>query len=214
MEDTIKEKGMSDSRLTDVWFTADTHFGHTNIIKYCNRPFKSAGEMDAAIIANWNAVIGPNDMVYHLGDFCFGNRDFVFDSLFSRLSGNICFIKGNHDKLTWNNKHRFHSYADSYKEIVVNNKSITLSHYPILTWNKKHHGAIMLHGHSHYNIAATRKDGISLGKILDVGVDGNDFKPYHIDEILKIMEKKPMLATNPDLQDHHGTKTELDKLNR
>ena len=72
MEDTIKEKGMSDSRLTDVWFTADTHFGHTNIIKYCNRPFKTPEDMNNVMLTNINITVGENDTYWHLGDFAWG----------------------------------------------------------------------------------------------------------------------------------------------
>lgn len=54
-----------------VWFTADTHFGHRNILKHCDRPFGSVKEMDEALIAMWNAVVGLNDDVWHLGDFAY-----------------------------------------------------------------------------------------------------------------------------------------------
>ena len=72
-----------------------------------------------------------------------------------------------------------------------------------MTWNKKHHGAWMLCGHSHYNLPATRKDANCLGKILDVGVDGNNFTPYSFDEISIIMEKKSSDTSIVQLNDHH-----------
>ena len=55
-----------------VFFTSDTHFNHTNIIRFCNRPFKDVSHMNETIISNWNRVVGPEDIVFHLGDFCLG----------------------------------------------------------------------------------------------------------------------------------------------
>ena len=58
-----------------VFFTSDTHFNHANIIKFCERPFGSIEEMNEALIANWNRVVGKDDIVFHLGDFCFGGSE-------------------------------------------------------------------------------------------------------------------------------------------
>ena len=54
-----------------VYFTADTHFGHKSILRLCERPFASLQAMDEALVARWNERVGPDDLVYHLGDFCF-----------------------------------------------------------------------------------------------------------------------------------------------
>ena len=55
-----------------VFFTSDTHFNHTNIIRFCSRPFKDVEHMNETLIANWNRVVGPDNIVFHLGDFCLG----------------------------------------------------------------------------------------------------------------------------------------------
>ena len=78
-----------------IFFTSDTHFFHKNIIKYCNRPFGSVEEMNEALVANWNSVVGPDDHVYHLGDFCFGNVEkwnWCLEP--GRLNGHIHLILG------------------------------------------------------------------------------------------------------------------------
>lgn len=97
-----------------------------------------------------------------------------------------------------------------YKEINILGHKITLCHYPLVTWNRKSHGSWMLSAHSHYNMPVTRKEGTSLGKILDVGVDGHDFKPYSFDEIKEIMAAKPLFSASNLFNDHHVPKI-LDK---
>ena len=81
----------------NIWFTADHHFGHANIIRFCDRPFADVDAMNESLIANWNAVVTPKDTVYHLGDLFLTNRE-AAQTIRSRLNGSICLIRGNHDK--------------------------------------------------------------------------------------------------------------------
>ena len=60
---------------SQIFFTADTHFGHANIIKYCHRPFATVEEMDDALVRNWNAVVSPDATVFHLGDFALDSKE-------------------------------------------------------------------------------------------------------------------------------------------
>ena len=84
-----------------VFFTSDTHFNHTNIIRFCNRPFKDVSHMNETIISNWNRVVSPEDIVFHLGDFCLGgSAEWV--NVLNRLNGKIYLISGNHDRITRN----------------------------------------------------------------------------------------------------------------
>src|SRR2546429_527154 len=78
------------------FFTSDTHFGHANIIPYCSRPFASVPEMNEALIARWNDCVGPDDTVYHLGDFAMGLKS-LWPEYRRRLNGKIVFTLGNHD---------------------------------------------------------------------------------------------------------------------
>lgn len=164
--------------------------------------------MNNKIIENWNAVVKPGDLVFHLGDFSFGRDDYLFDSVFNRLNGDIVYIEGNHDKLARRNKHKFLNYHYGYYETYVDNQFIVMSHYPMVTWNKKHHDSWMLCGHCHYNLPVIRKDAKELGKVLDVGVDGNNYKPYSFSDLVAIMNTKPMFPSNPLFNDHHGRKEE------
>ena len=86
---------LSNEESSRCYFTSDTHFGHANIIKFCNRPFKNVEEMNQKLIENWNSVVGPNDLVFHLGDFAFGGQP-LWRYIREQLNGNIILIKGNH----------------------------------------------------------------------------------------------------------------------
>lgn len=178
----------------NYWFTSDTHFGHANIIKYCNRPFANVKEMDDAIIENWNKVVKHDDCIYHLGDFCFGRDERDFNSYFRRLNGKIILIKGNHDKLTWRYRNAFFASYNSYNEIDIEGQKITLCHYAMKVWNKSHRGAWHLYGHSHGSLPDD-KNSLSF----DVGVDCHEFKPINIEDIRHIMSKKTFKPI-----DHHG----------
>jgi len=82
--------------MPETWLISDTHFGHENIIKYCDRPFANAKEMDEFMETAWNETVADDDTVYHLGDVYFAGksgRDIV-----PRLKGRKKLILGNHDK--------------------------------------------------------------------------------------------------------------------
>ena len=109
-----------------IFVISDTHLNHTNIIKYCNRPFSSVEEMNKAIIDNWNNTVGPDDYVYMLGDFCLGGVETVKE-LCSQLNGHKILIKGNHDHCS--NK----VYREAGFETVVNIPEISKEISPVLS---------------------------------------------------------------------------------
>lgn len=182
-----------------IFFTADTHFGHANILKYCNRPFADINEHDEELIKRWNAKITKADTVYHLGDFSFCNPYNILRRLnFQQL----IFIEGNHDK-EFNNFYR--SLEDikgirpnikkfKFLEAKINGIDFTLCHYAMRVWNKSHHGAYHLYGHSHGSLA---DDPNSLS--FDVGVDCHNYSPVSLEEVIAIMKKKTFKPI-----DHHG----------
>lgn len=99
------------------YYISDLHFDHTNVIKFDNRPFNSVEEMNSALIHNWNSVVKKSDIVYVLGDFCFGNTERT-NELFNQLNGKIILIRGNHDRIlhTNANKNKVLQMVD-YKEV-------------------------------------------------------------------------------------------------
>lgn len=167
-----------------IFFTSDTHFGHTNVIKYCNRPFSDVHEMNKELTDRWNAVVGPRDDVYHLGDFSLSKskpRTFV-----EMLNGRIHLIQGNHDKKV--NNQGFAS-VQHYKELTWEDRKFVLLHYPMLTWNKARYGAIHLFGHVHglFTVQKGRKT-IEGRNSMDVGVDCHDYAPISIEDVIRIIE--------------------------
>jgi calcineurin-like phosphoesterase family protein len=170
--------------MADTWFTSDFHFGHFNIIRYCNRPFTSTEEMDARIVDRMNQCVKPNDTLYFLGDFCMGSVEKVA-AYRKRLNCNkIHFIEGNHDKMTRKLQSAFASW-NSLSEIHVGKQGIVLCHYAMRVWLHHGRGTWQLYGHSHGNLP---DDPLLLS--MDVGVDSHDFLPWHFEEVKKIMEVK------------------------
>ena len=115
---------------------ADTHFGHTNIIKYCNRPFSCTEDMDEALIKNWNETVSNNDVVLHLGDFGVGNKEYV-ENIIKKLNGKKILIKGNHDN--WSDsfyRDAGFNYVSKFPIIYGgspdNNGFYMMSHAPLL----------------------------------------------------------------------------------
>lgn len=112
-----------------VFIISDTHFGHTNIIKYENRPFSSTEEMDKTLIENWNSVVDKKDRVIHLGDFMLGKKERCKE-LLSQLNGDKVLIKGNHDN--WSDQfYRDAGFSYVSKYPIVWNKFYVLSHAPL-----------------------------------------------------------------------------------
>lgn len=164
-----------------VYFTADTHFGHANIINLCMRPFYNVEEMDAALIDNINSAVGTNDMLFHLGDFTLGSYALAEAYRKRIVCRNVFLIAGNHDKHSVRTA-GLYLWAGSYdyKEVNVAGAQIVLSHYAFRTWNGIQRGALHLYGHSHGKLPGTRQSA-------DVGVDAWNYKPVTLPEIVERM---------------------------
>lgn len=127
-----------------TFFTSDTHFGHANIIRFCNRPFQNVEEMNEVLIENWNKVVSKDDTVFHLGDFAFGGSS-VWNSIIPRLNGHINLIIGNHDRK--NLRQGYMLYFDMVVpqlQIEIEDNSIYLIHYPFLCYGGSYRGVWQL----------------------------------------------------------------------
>ena len=108
---------------------ADTHFGHLNVIKYCNRPFIDVNSMDETLIKNWNAVVSKIDTVFVLGDFSFYKKDKTAE-ICSKLNGQKILIIGNHDNRN-EQYYRDCGFISAYRYPIVFNNFCLLSHEPL-----------------------------------------------------------------------------------
>ena len=177
-----------------VYFTSDTHFYHSNIIGFCKRPFKNVEDMNETLIENWNRVVGQDDIVFHLGDFCLeGSHEWT--KILNRLNGKIYLILGNHDL-----KNIRQGYASRFEltsmqmHIEVDKQKIYLNHYPFLCYGGAYRNMWQLFGHVHTSKNNTGKDALRLDMIFptqyDVGVDNNDFTPVSFELVKRIIQKQ------------------------
>jgi calcineurin-like phosphoesterase family protein len=157
-----------------VFFTADTHFGDHRTINIQMRPFASVAEMDALLIARWNAVVGPDDIVWHLGDVARRPADVA--ALLAGLHGTKHLLRGNNDPDATLAAAGWASVGD-YAELDVDGRRLILCHYPFRSWNGQHKGALNLHGHSHGRLKP-------MPRQFDVGVDAQAFAPVALDRLL------------------------------
>ena len=184
--------------MSDVWFTADTHYWHSNIIEFSNRPYGSLEQMHHELIGNWNTVVQPDDEVFHLGDVSFGSRNMTMPIL-EALNGRIRFIQGNHDKKSWVRDSRDLQLPPLYERTFQwgdHTQKVVMCHFPLLTWNRAAHGSWMLHGHSHGSMDQRN----AQTKRLDVGVDGRAmYFPIGLAEIASVMQERQY-----EVVDSHG----------
>ncbi len=172
-----------------VWFTSDLHFGHQNIIQYCDRPWSTAEQMDAALIENWNARVGPDDVVYVLGDMFWCDARRAIEIL-RRLHGVKRIVLGNHDQLVRKDdsvRKLFDAILPDLHEESIDGTHVVMCHYPLLSWNRAFRGGYMLHGHSHNTIPFRAESG----RRLDIGVDAQGYAPISWNEVRKTLDAVP-----------------------
>lgn len=194
-----------------------THYNHANICSATTqwtdpvtcREFKSLEHMNTVLVANINEVVGQNDILFHLGDWSFGGFESIAEFRNKIVCQNIHLVTGNHDHHIENNRDQVQnlfSSVNKYLELLVktnvgtplmDEQKFVLMHFPIASWNNMARGAIHLHGHVHLN----KDKRFSPGKMMDVGVDGNNLHPINMNEVVSLMKNRPIKSVLP--QDHH-----------
>ena len=181
--------------VMETFWSSDIHFGHKNIITYCDRPFSDVDEMNECLIQNWNSTVGLTDEVWFLGDFSMGRKS---DSVryFRALNGKKHLVQGNHDgketlNLPWES-------VSQLKEVTVSNHKFVMCHFPLEVWNRSHHGVLHLHGHSHGSLQRV------IPRRMDVGVDCHpEYRPFSLEEVVE-----RLAGEEYKMADHHGDRRE------
>ena len=190
--------------MSNVWFTADTHFGHANIIKYCARPFLNEEEKqlladeprgkwkvsqetierhDNAIVQAINERVAPNDTLWILGDFCWGK--------FREAKAYVDRIRCQRVNLVWGN-HDNRTVGEAFNKTIeqgmvkVKGKRIWLNHYPMRSWDGRFHGSWHLYGHVHGRFTE-EDEARPVYLTRDVGVDACDYRPMSFEELSEYM---------------------------
>lgn len=181
------------------------------------RDFETIEQMNYRIVRNINAVVMPNDIFYFLGDWSMGGIENIWNFRKQIYCQNIHFIAGNHDEhikknkilpnCWWSNTEMFldadtdgvglqvcaqslFASVQDYLELVINGQIFVLSHYPMEEWYEMDRkGSIMLHGHSHHKLDDSETSYIY--RRMDVGLDWKEFRPFSLEEILRVMNKRP-----------------------
>lgn len=182
-----------------VWFTSDTHFWHENIIRYCNRPFHNAQEMNAELIHRWRETVPEDGIVFHLGDFAHGSSR-LWNDILCALPGRKYLILGNHDMKCI--RQGFMSHFEMVVQqmtIRVDGQAIILNHNPFLCYGGSYRDVWQLFGHVHSGPTShTGLDHPRLNMLFplqyDVGVDNNDFRPISFAEVKAKIEAQVSAA--------------------
>jgi len=184
-----------------VWFTSDSHYNHGNICKATSkwdnksktRDFESLEMMNGVLVDAINEVVVEDDYLFHLGDFAFGGVDAVRDFRDQINCKNLHLILGNHDYRIKEDVDLIQDEFSSVQEYLLLkvkkgnlDQRIVLCHYPIASWYGICHGVVHLHGHLHLPPHLRIHNNMSM----DVGVEGNNFKPISMEKVLELMQDR------------------------
>lgn len=159
--------------MADAFFISDHHFGHKHIIDFESRPFGSVEEMTETMVAKWNAAVGKDDAVFHLGDFSFLNKEKT-GAILGRLNGTKTLIMGNHDRGRSRSWWLDAGFDQVSEYPIVYGGFFLLSHEPM--YMNKHMPYVNIHGHIH----GQKYEG---NQYFNVSVEHWDYTPVSFGEI-------------------------------
>ena len=171
-----------------VFVTADQHFGDRDLMLYEARPFTDVEEMDEEMIRRWNSVVGEEDLVWHIGDFC-GDGPERCRQLLQRLNGHKRLVMGNHDRYLTPAQWRSAGFEECYDYPVIFRGFFILSHEPLYTCPSMPYANLFGHVHSMPVYRTISPRGAC------VCVERHDYKPVLLEELREQMHKVPVTVT-------------------
>jgi len=201
------------SDIDKIFITSDTHYHHKNICRgvsgwsvdkdriegnnLSTRDFDTLEQMDRAIVNNINTIVPEDGILFHLGDWSFGGEEQIWKFRGELNCKRIHLITGNHDHHQEKGKmDSIFASRQKYLELEVGKFQFVLFHFPIKSWNHVRKGSFHLHGHQHWK--GDLKFG--NGRMMDVGMDGNDLKPYKLAHVIELLKDRKFVDEN----DHHA----------
>jgi len=173
-----------------IFFTADLHFGHSEIIDFCNRPFSDVSEMNRALVSKWNERVRNDDHVYIVGDLFYGGRDAAGQSeaisIVKKLNGILHLVAGNHDFPYLKNMEYHYLFADvdQIRYLKHDGEYIFLCHYPMAEWSGYYRGSWHIYGHIHNDKKGSAFQYLKTqDKALNAGIDICNFSPVAFEEL-------------------------------
>ena len=162
-----------------IWFIGDTHFGHKNIITYCNRPFESVDQMTEVLIRNWNSVVAKEDRVIMNGDFALCGKEVIIN-IGNTLNGRKTLIIGNHDGASLKTYYEA-GFEMVSKDPILVNEFFIVSHTPQYVQENGVYANIFAHVHTNpmYKDVSSRSFCTSVERI--------NYTPISFEEIIKEM---------------------------
>lgn len=166
-----------DDKQKSIYLISDLHLDHSNIIRYCARPFVSSNvdEMNKILIDNWNNTVG-NNVIYFLGDLSFGKGARSANYWLERLKGKIHFIRGAHDTDVGGSK--------EYEVLKYGRYKFLLLHDPDSLPNRWNHWVI--HGHKHNNDVKNYPFINGDRKTINVSPELVNYRPVSLDFITSL----------------------------
>lgn len=210
--------------MSGIFFTSDQHFGHANVIPYCNRPFRDLDHMRETLIEKYNSIVSDEDDVFHLGDFSLHPRELL---VLPQLKGRKHLIAGNHDKphpassKSPEKQKRFTQfYLDSgFTSVTLDDRILVTDDptgYPTQNVPRTYELIIMSHlpyygdhtGEDRFKEFRPEDKGHWLlhghvhqawrtrARMINVGVDRWNYKPVSMEDIRKIIRAKNETLSN------------------